>query len=84
MGDWRVMGEQSAHRWDRGSNRRCSILNANVTVGYCRTILGFKAHLVFLHALWGAGFGRHHAFFKIFDKKLSMTHMSQVFGATES
>ena len=69
VGDRRAKGEQSANRWDRrGSNLRCSMFNANVTVHYFGTILGFDAHLVLLHALWGAGFGRHHAFFKFFEK----------------
>ena len=55
-------------------------LKANVTVHYCRTILRFEAHLVLLHALWGAGFGGHHAFFKIFEKNLVCSHESSFWG----
>ena len=55
-----------------------------ITIQYGTRILCLEAHLVLLHALCSAGFGRHHAFSKFFEKKLSVTLMSQVFGAIES
>ena len=64
-----AMGERLVHCWNRrGSNLRCSIFNDNGTIHCCKTILCFEAHVVLLHALWGAGFRRHHDFFKIFEK----------------
>ena len=66
------MGERSVHRWDRrGSNLRCSIFNANVTVLIlCFCFVGCRLRVP--------------CFFQNFRKKMSMTLMGQVFGATES
>ena len=46
-----------------------AFFNANITLHFCKTILRLEAHLGLLHALWGAGFGGHHDFFTIFEKK---------------